>query len=186
VTDLRLLAVAALAAVALTFLAGVRRAFARPPGRHRYRASQSAGLVFLAEGVAILLRPVPAGRMAASAAVLAVALGLFAWAARTNRSRPLPLAFSGLVPPHLQTGGPYALVRHPFYVSYLVAFAGGWIAAGTAWLLPAFGFGLWTYWAAARREEAGLRAGPLGEAYRAYAGRVGMFLPRPWPAREPA
>jgi protein-S-isoprenylcysteine O-methyltransferase Ste14 len=186
VTDLRLLAVAALAAVALTFLAGVRRAFARPPGKHRYRASQSAGLVFLAEAAAILAAPVPTGRMAGCAAVLAAALGLFGWAARTNRSRPLPLAFSGLVPPHVQTGGPYALVRHPFYVSYLMAFAGGWIAAGTAWLLPVFGFGLWTYWSAARREEQGLRSGPLGEAYRDYAGRVGMFLPRPWPVREAA
>jgi protein-S-isoprenylcysteine O-methyltransferase Ste14 len=192
VSDFRLVAAASLAALALIFLAGVRRAFARPPGEHRYRATRSAGLVFLAELVAILLRPVPAARMVACAAVLAASLALFRWAARTNRARPLPLAFSGVLPPHLQMRGPYALVRHPFYVSYLLAFVGGWLAAGSAWLLPALAFGLHTYWTAARREERGLRAGPLGDAYQEYAARVGMFLPHPFaaglgrPAQAPA
>jgi protein-S-isoprenylcysteine O-methyltransferase Ste14 len=179
-TDLRWAAAAALAATALVFLAGVRLAFRRPPGRHRYRASLVSGGVFLAEAVAIGLAPVPPGRLVVEAAILAVALALFAWAARVNRARPLPLAFAGQVPEQLQTRGPYSLVRHPFYASYLLAFAAGLVAAWTAWLLPVVAAGAFTYWRAARREEAGFEGSQLRDEYQAYARRVGMFVPRPW------
>lgn len=182
-TDLRLPAAAGLVVVALTFLAGVRIAFARPAGGHRYRASRVSGAVLLCELAAILAAPVPPGRAAAAGGVLAAALALFLWAAWTNRRRKLALAFGGQLPAHLQTGGPYRLVRHPFYASYLLAFAGGAVAAWTPWLLPALAAGAITYARAARAEEASFLATPLAEAYRAYARRVGMFVPRaPLPA----
>jgi protein-S-isoprenylcysteine O-methyltransferase Ste14 len=177
VTDLRLAALAALVVVGLAFLAGVRMAFERPPGRHRYRASRVAGAILLAELVGIALGPVPAGRAAAAFALLAAALGLFGWTAWTNRARKLGLAFAGAVPTHLQTRGPYALVRHPFYTSYLLGFAGGAVAAGTPWLAPALAAGALTYWRAAREEELAFAGTPLAGAYRAYAARVGMFVP---------
>lgn len=177
-SDLRLAALAALVLVGVSFLAGVRIAFERPQGRHRYRASRVSGAVLLAEVIAIAAAPVPPGRAAAGVALLAAALALFSWAAWTNRTRKLGLAFAGAVPSHVQTGGPYALVRHPFYASYLLAFVGGAVAAGTAWLVPAVVAGGFTYWRAARDEEAAFARGPLAAAYRAYAARAGMFLPR--------
>jgi len=177
--DLRALALAALAAVAAVFLVGVRRVFRRAPEGHGYRASLASGTVLVVEGVAIAAAPVPAARAAAAVAVLAAAVALFAWAARVNRARPLGLAFASSVPDHVQTRGPYALVRHPFYASYLLAFAGGWLAAATPWLAPAFALGLWTYWRAAGREERALLASPVGSVYRAYVQRTGMFVPRP-------
>lgn len=179
-TDLRPFALLALVALAVTFLVGVRRVFRRPGGPHRYRASLVSGAVLAAEAVAIALRPVPPARFVLSVALLAAAFALFAWAARTNRARPLPLAFAAHVPEHVQTAGPYGLVRHPFYASYLLGFLGGFVAAGTLWLVPALAAGLLTYWGAARGEEASFAASPVGEEYRAYARRVGMFLPRPW------
>jgi protein-S-isoprenylcysteine O-methyltransferase Ste14 len=179
VTDLRVVALASLCAVGLAFLAGVRLAFERPKGRHRYRASRVSAAVLLAEAAAIAARPVPAARGLAACAVLAVALLLFAWAVAANRRRKLGLAFAGEVPGHVQTSGPYRLVRHPFYASYLLAFAGGAVAAGTPWLAPVVLAGAATYWRAARQEEAAFEASPLCEAYRRYARRVGMFLPRP-------
>lgn len=176
--DLRAAAFLSLVAVACVFLLGVRRTFRRPPGPHRYRASVVSGVVFAAEGLAIASRPVPPSRAAAAAVLLLASVALFAWAARVNRERPLMLAFAASTPEHLQTRGPYVLVRHPFYSSYLLAFAGGLVAAGTAWLLPLFALGVFTYWRAAVREERSFAASPLAAAHREYAARVGMFVPR--------
>jgi protein-S-isoprenylcysteine O-methyltransferase Ste14 len=178
VSDLRVAALAALVLVGVAFLAGVRMAFERPKGRHRYRASRVSGAILGAEALAIALGPVPPGRAAAALALLAGALALFLWAARANRERKLGLAFAGAIPEHLQTGGPYAVVRHPFYTSYVLAFVGGAVAAGTAWLVPAVLAGAITYWRAAREEEGGFARSPLAKAYEEYAARTGMFLPR--------
>jgi protein-S-isoprenylcysteine O-methyltransferase Ste14 len=175
--DLRLVVLAALFATAGVFLLGVRRVFRRAPERHGYRATLASAVVLVAEATAIALSPVPAARAVAALATLAAAVALFAWAARVNRGRPLGLAFAATAPEHVQTCGPYAIVRHPFYASYLLAFVGGWIAAGTLWIAPAFLLGLATYWRAARGEERGFLASPLAGAYASYAGRVGMFVP---------
>ncbi|HEY6100011.1 MAG TPA: isoprenylcysteine carboxylmethyltransferase family protein [Anaeromyxobacter sp.] len=181
-SDLRLAALAALVLVGTAFLVGVRIAFERPTGRHRYRASRVSGAILAAEAIAVAAAPVPPGRGAAALALLALALALFGWAAWTNRARKLGLAFAGAVPAHVQTGGPHGLVRHPFYASYLLAFVGGAVAAGTPWLVPALAAGAFTYWRAARDEEEAFERSPLADAYRRYSGRVGMFLPRsPWP-----
>lgn len=177
-SDLRVVAFAALAGAAGVFLVGVRRVFRRPPGHHRYRASLVTGLVLAAEGAAILARPVPPARALAAIAVLAASVLLFAWAARVNRERPLTLAFAEQVPQHIQTRGPYALVRHPFYASYILGFLGGLVAAGTPWLAPLVAIGIGNYWRAAALEERGFAASPLAAAHRAYSGRVGMFVPR--------
>ncbi|HSD18924.1 MAG TPA: isoprenylcysteine carboxylmethyltransferase family protein [Anaeromyxobacter sp.] len=176
--DFRVAALLALAAVAFTFLGGVRKVFRRPPGPHRYRASLVSGLVLASEGAAIATRPVPGLRMAAAAAILAASLALFLWAARANRDRPLMLAFAATAPEHLQTRGPYAFVRHPFYTSYLLAFLGGLVAAATPWLVPAVALGALTYWRAASREERSFAESPLCDTHREYAARVGMFVPR--------
>lgn len=178
-TDLRAAALAGLLLVGLAFLAGVRAAFERPAGGHRYRASRISGAVLLLEAVAVAAAPVPPGRAATAGAILAAALALFLWAAWTNRARKLGLAFAGRVPAHVQTGGPYRLVRHPFYASYLLAFGGGAVAAWSPWVVPAVAAGALTYWRAAREEEAAFLASGLAETYRAYARRVGMFVPRP-------
>jgi len=179
VTDLRLASLAALVLVGVAFLAGVRLVFERPRGGHRYRASRVSAAVLLVEAVAIAAAPVPPGRALVAGGVLAAALGLFAWAAWTNRDRKLGLAFAGRVSAHVQTEGPYRLVRHPFYASYLLAFAGGAVAAWMPWVVPALAAGALSYWRAAREEEEGFLASGLAESYRAYARRVGMFLPRP-------
>ena len=178
-SDLRWVALAALCTAALAFVLGVRLAFERPRGRHRYLASRVSGAILLADAIAIAWAPVPPGRAAAAIAVLAGATSLFLWAAWTNRTRKLGLAFAGATPGHVQTRGPYRIVRHPFYTSYLVAFMGGALAAGSPWLLPALAAGILTYWRAAREEERAFARSELAEAYRSYARRVGMFLPRP-------
>ncbi len=77
----------------------------------------------------------------------------------------------------LVTRGPYRWVRHPFYVSVTLFLAGCALAASN-WFFLLFGavvlalIGIRT-----RTEEAKLEE-RFGEAYRAYKGRTGAFVPR--------
>lgn len=176
--DARWVVLAALVVTSAAFLAGVRVAFRRPGRSHPFRASRVSGGILVAEALAIAASPIPRGRALLGVALLGAALALFLWAAWTNRTRKLALAFTGAAPEHLQTAGPYRLVRHPFYASYLLAFVAGALAAGTPWLVPAVAAGAWTYWRAACGEEEAFAESPLGDAYRRYSERVGMFVPR--------
>jgi len=115
----------------------------------------------------------------ATAAVVpsAVSIGLVAAALATHR---VPLAQWHQRedrPGSIVTHGPYARVRHPFYLAYLLLFlAAAMTAPGVATL------GLLAYAAlalnhTAAREERHLCASILGAAYRAYMVRTGRFIP---------
>jgi protein-S-isoprenylcysteine O-methyltransferase Ste14 len=125
---------------------------------------------------AVLRAPVIEGRFAWP--LLLGSAALFAWSVRATWLERPSLAFSPDEPHFLLRRGPYRLVRHPFYVSYLLFFAALFAAVpapGTAlaWLA------VWAvYSSAARAEERKFAASPLAGAYLAYADRVGGFLPR--------
>jgi len=53
-----------------------------------------------------------------------VAVILYEWTRRTVVDRKFYIALAGEVPPAVCDAGPYGYVRHPFYLSYMVAFAG--------------------------------------------------------------
>jgi protein-S-isoprenylcysteine O-methyltransferase Ste14 len=104
-----------------------------------------------------------------------VSLALFWWSIRTARA--LDFAFSERAG-SIVIKGPFSLVRHPFYVSYMAAWLGSsilfsspilWI---TLFILGAF------YYLSARREEAVFLRGSQAEQYLHYQRNVGMFLPR--------
>lgn len=108
----------------------------------------------------------------------ALSLGLFWWAVAVNRARPLTIAFSPDAPSHLVTAGPYAYVRHPLYLSYMLCWIAGALATGQALLIPtAVGMG-WIYHRAAVKEEKKFAASPLAEEYLHYTDRTGRFFPR--------
>lgn len=107
-----------------------------------------------------------------------VSLALFFAALRANRAQPLTLAYDTDTPEHLNRKGPYACVRHPFYLAYLLAFTSGWIGSGelVLGLVPAFFFAL--YWDASSREEAKFMQSPLAGEYRAFQAQAGRFWPK--------
>lgn len=84
---------------------------------------------------------------------------------------------------HLVTTGPYAWMRHPFYVGYLVIWLG-------AFLLTAnLGVGLtnavvWTLLVIRTRTEDRLLQERFGDAYADYRRRVGPFWPKRGPSSE--
>ena|SRR5690554_1134506 len=109
------------------------------------------------------------------AGLYTAALTLFWWSIVTAKS--LDFAFSEHVG-SIVTIGPYGLVRHPFYVSYMMAWIGSawlfnhpvlWLTAG---YLGAF------YVLSAQKEERFILTSEQAERYRCYQQQVGMFLPR--------
>lgn len=113
----------------------------------------------------------------AGIAMYVAATLLFLSALEAARRVPLPRTFVDDPPPKaLITGGPFALVRHPFYISYSVA----WLAAPVAThgpLITLFSLiAIAIYVVAARREEKQLEE-RFGEAYRAYKRGTSMLVP---------
>ena len=123
--------------------------------------------------------PAPsAWHSAAGTAIFVGALALFLAAARETRRRPLTPAFSGDVPEHLVSTGPYRLVRHPFYTAYLLTYLAGWAVTGAPTLVVVCAGMTTLYAVAARQEERKFEHSPLAHDYARYAARTGMF----WPA----
>lgn len=77
----------------------------------------------------------------------------------------------------LATDGPYAHVRHPQYVGFILVMAGFLLQWPTILTLAMFPVLVWMYTRLARSEEREVAA-EFGEAYRRYADRVPAFVPR--------
>jgi len=113
--------------------------------------------------------------LAALSALLGGMLG--AWAARTLGAQlVLPAEVRAGAP--LVTGGPFGIVRHPFYLSIILWALGAGLALGS--LLGTIGLTaalLATSASRARLEDRVLERAH-GEAFREYAKRVRGFVPR--------
>lgn len=145
----------------------------------RVRALQDVAIVFAVSHFgAIVLRGSAGPNWAiAGIAMYVAATLLFLSALEAARRVPLPRTFvDDPLPKALVTGGPFALIRHPFYMAYSLA----WLAAPVAThgpLITAFALVvIGGYVIAARREERQLED-RFGEAYRTYKLGTGMLLP---------
>jgi methanethiol S-methyltransferase len=77
----------------------------------------------------------------------------------------------------LATTGPYARVRHPQYVGFVLVMLGFVFQWPTLLTLAMFPVLIWMYARLARREE-GEAIAEFGDAYRRYAETVPAFVPR--------
>jgi len=112
-------------------------------------------------------------------AVLALcSLVLYEWTRRTVIDRNFYTGLGGEVPAAVCESGPYQLVRHPFYLSYIVAFLGAMTAFPSLVMggVCLANLALFVYMAI--DDERVLLRSPLAQDYEAYRKRVGMFLPR--------
>ena len=120
----------------------------------------------------LLLPPALCGCVLALCSVL-----LYEWTRRTVVDRYFYIALSGEVPKAVCDKGPYRLVRHPFYLSYMLAFLAVAIAFPSIIVSAVclLNIGLFLYMAI--DDERVLLASALGADYRAYQAHVAMFVP---------
>lgn len=109
-----------------------------------------------------------------------LAFVLFTWAARSVRGRNFRLAYAPGSPPPVFSGGPYRWIRHPFYLSYTVAWFAAVVALADRRLLLTPFVMLGFYVAAAYREERQMLRGPAAAEYRAYRRYAGVVIPHFW------
>ncbi len=77
----------------------------------------------------------------------------------------------------LATTGPYAHVRHPQYIGFVLIMTGFLLQWPTIVTLAMFPVLVFMYWRLARREEEDAREA-LGDAYRRYEENTPAFLPK--------
>jgi protein-S-isoprenylcysteine O-methyltransferase Ste14 len=102
---------------------------------------------------------------------------LFWWAVRTTRSRPPAIAHTDNTPTMIYADGPYAYVRHPFYLAYSLGWLGTAIAAGPIQWVPALLLIGW-YYKTAHDEEGHFAISGLATEYARYRKNTGLILPR--------
>lgn len=155
-----------------------RRPVEGPFWRMRLNQGTAIALALTHIFTLIITRGLNRTAMIAGIASYLTGLSMFLWSQETMKRRPPRLSFSEGLPDHLEEGGPYRYVRHPFYVAYFFIWFAGVIATGNFWLL---GSALWmtaSYAVAANEEEALFEKSAFAERYRAYSARTGMFFPR--------
>lgn len=111
---------------------------------------------------------------------VALGLGGFGLALWARLALARAFAPTAAVPPgnRVVEEGPFAYVRHPFYLGMLVALAGGVLVLDSLATLVCLAALVPLVEVVARREEAHLSRA-LGQLYRDYRDRVPRWLPRP-------
>lgn len=151
----------------------------RPAGKPR------AGMLFTAATVpvfaalhlwAIFTKPLPGAPL--GLILYAAGAGLFWQTIAVTRGLNLAACFQGAVPERIVCTGPYHFIRHPFYVSYLLVWIGGFAATGW-WPLAVTAIVMGTvYYRAARQEEHAFLNSQHAAAYSNYMRKIGAFVPR--------
>jgi protein-S-isoprenylcysteine O-methyltransferase Ste14 len=105
------------------------------------------------------------------------AVMLYEWTRRTMVDRNFYVGLAGEVPPAVCDTGPYRYVRHPSYLSYMVALVGVAVAFPSlvVSVVCALNIGLFVYMAI--DDERVLSGSAIAADYQANQGRVGMLLP---------
>lgn len=104
-----------------------------------------------------------------------LSLALFIWT--TNHARGARIALNYKTK-SLHTRGPYSMVRHPFYLSYILAWTSTTVLFNSFTLWITLSFLMAFYITIAHKEEKAISRGALAAEYKNYSKHAGMFLPR--------
>lgn len=171
---------AALAAV-LFFCVGLTSYFERRSDRPLWvRGIHDSGTFLSLAHVtgALFLAPRSDGFAVAGTTMYAGAILIFLSAIEAaNRTRLQRAFMDHPLPDRLITDGPYRLVRHPFYLGYIVGALAPAIAIDNIVMVLISVAMIAITVTAAFREERVWLASPRADAYRDYQRRTGMFLP---------
>jgi protein-S-isoprenylcysteine O-methyltransferase Ste14 len=176
--------------VLLFFLGGVFVHFLLAGARTFHYRSGDAGLgAAIAQGTFFfggvipvwwlgLYQPIHLVNGIAAALVWLSSVALYEWARHTIWGRRFGLAGGEHVPDELCEAGPYRWVRHPLYISYLIAYLAAFIALPHWITALMFLVNCVLMVLAARGDERQIAESPLAAAYASYRQRAGMFVPR--------
>ncbi|HKD04321.1 MAG TPA: methyltransferase [Bryobacteraceae bacterium] len=104
-------------------------------------------------------------------------LSLF-WSSVSVSKGALAACGQSHVSPCLVTRGPYRIMRHPFYLSYDLAWIGGFVATAW-WPLAVIAIAMAAlYERFVREEERGFLCGVLAAEYAAYKRLTGKYFPK--------
>ena len=120
----------------------------------------------------------PLAAHAAGLALQLASIALFWWAIAASKKARLRYAFDREAPSSLVQDGPYAYIRHPFYTSYILFWAGWALATWTFWAVLPLAFLVAVYVRAARDEERNFSSTDFAAEYEAYRKRAGLFWPK--------
>ena len=110
-----------------------------------------------------------------SAPLYVGSLAIFWWAIAT--AGKLDFA-SGSLSGKLLTKGPYALARHPFYLSYSALWITSTLVCSSLAHWLSLSVLLCVYYVSAKNEESAILNGNLSNDYLAYKKETGMFWPK--------
>ena len=133
---------------------------------------------FVCGSVAVFHQLPPAWRMVLGTLISVLGVALFFWAITATRARDFYLAYAREKPRTLVTRGPYAIVRHPFYLAYLLFWTGMYVTAPWWPTLACLSALLWLYVVAARNEEANFAETEFAQAHQKYKQSVGFLMPK--------
>lgn len=105
-------------------------------------------------------------------------ISMFWLTIRASRGGGLRMAFDEGNPRDLVRRGPYRLVRHPFYVSYIIYFTGFAIATWSPIAIAPVVIIVIIYILAARMEERLFAGTDMAESYAEYRRTTGFFFPK--------
>ena len=103
---------------------------------------------------------------------------LYEWARRTVINRNFYIALGGEVPAIVCKTGPYRFMRHPFYLSYMIAFLGMVVAFPSVVSASVCVLNVALFVYMAFDDERVLLRSPLAADYQNYQSRVGMLFRR--------
>lgn len=125
-----------------------------------------------------LYQPIRLANGIAAALVLVLSVAVYEWARHTIWGQRFGVAYGEHIPAELCTDGPYRFVRHPIYLSYLLAYLAALLAL-PHWITAAIFFVYLSLFVhAARHDERQIATSALAADYASYRERTGMFLPR--------
>ena len=165
-------------AVVLWMMFGAAMIFTRDAGRRDPRGlgiAASMWATFAARGLA---NPAPLWLQWVGVVGLLLALALYQWAALSIRGRTFSYAGNDDLPQFVHSSGPYAYIRNPFYLSYLLAEIFTIVMWPTVWgvgvVIVAAIYFQWL----ARFEEGKFSRSAVAAEYAEYKARTGRLVPR--------
>jgi protein-S-isoprenylcysteine O-methyltransferase Ste14 len=150
------------------------------------RLIEVSAIICILSGVRLTLRRAgPQLGFDILAILLAVtSAGLFVWGVATVHQGRLSAAFSHEAATEVIIAGPFRYVRHPFYLSYLLAYVQAVLASRSGWAIIPLLWMTGIYGWAALSEERSFHEGPLAATYLSYAAHTARFIPTRTPKRR--